>query len=57
MLSWIAEYWPTLLICAFLAAVVFLCIRSLLRNKKQGKGSCGCGCSDCAMSGCCHQKK
>ncbi len=44
----------TVLICAALALVVFLIIRSLVRNKKQGRSSCGCGCSTCPMSGQCH---
>jgi len=54
MLNWIAENLATILICAFLILIVFLIIRYLLRQKKAGKSSCGCGCANCAMHGQCH---
>ena len=40
---------PTVLICAGLVAIVALVIAYLIKNKKAGKSSCGCGCSGCAM--------
>lgn len=54
MLNWIAENLATILICAILILIVFLIIRYLLRQKKAGKSSCGCGCVNCAMHGQCH---
>lgn len=54
MLNWIAENLATILICAILILIVFLIIRYLLRQKKAGKSSCGCGCASCAMHGQCH---
>lgn len=54
MLNWIAENLATILICAILILIVFLIIRYLLRQKKAGKSSCGCGCSNCTMHGQCH---
>ena len=54
MLNWIAENLATILICAILILIVFLIIRYLLRQKKAGKSSCGCGCAICAMHGQCH---
>ena len=53
MLNWIAENLATILICAILILIVFLIIRYLLRQKKAGKSSCGCGCANCAMHGQC----
>ena len=32
-----------------------LIVRSLIRQKKQGKSSCGAGCAHCAMHGQCHK--
>ena len=32
-----------------LIAVVALAILRVIRNKKQGKSSCGCDCAHCAM--------
>ncbi|HEZ7987418.1 MAG TPA: FeoB-associated Cys-rich membrane protein [Ruminococcus sp.] len=46
----------TIVIFAAVALVVALVIRSMIRNKKSGRSSCGCGCSTCAMNGQCHSK-
>lgn len=57
MLSWLAQNLATIIIGAVLIAVVAAIIVSMVRNKKKGKSSCGCGCADCPMSGSCHPKK
>ena len=57
MLTWISENIATILICAALIAIVAAIIGSMLRNKKQGKSSCGCGCAGCPMNGSCHSEK
>ena len=48
--------WPTLIV-AVIVAVIFLSIvvRGII-NRKNGKGSCSCGCSGCAMKDACHKK-
>ena len=45
MLQWISTNLSTILICIVLLAIVILIIRSLIRQKKQGKSSCGAGCT------------
>lgn len=45
----------TVIVCLLLAAAVALIIRHLVRNKKAGRTSCGCGCANCALSDKCHQ--
>ena len=57
MLQWIGANIGTILICLVLIVVVFFIVRSLLRQKKQGKFSCGCNCAHCAMPGSCHSQK
>ena len=57
MFAWLAKNAVTVIICAVLIAVVAAIIYSMIRNKKKGKSSCGCGCADCPMSGSCHPKK
>lgn len=57
MLAWISENIATIIVCAVLIAIVALIIVRLIRNKKQGKTSCGCGCSNCPSAGICHQSK
>ena len=54
MLQWISAHIGTVLICLALAAIVILILRSLIRQKKQGKSTCGAGCAHCANVGCCH---
>lgn len=44
----------TIVIFAIVALVLGLIIRSMIKNKKAGRSSCGCGCSTCAMNGQCH---
>ncbi len=57
MFKWIAENISTILVFAVLLLIAVLIIRSLVRNKRQGKSSCGCNCAHCAMAGQCHGKK
>lgn len=54
MLQWFSDNLGTILISLGLLAVVALIIRSQIRQKKQGKSSCGCNCAHCAMAGSCH---
>ena len=56
MLQWFSDNLGTILISLGLLAVVALIIRSQIRQKKQGKSSCGCNCAHCAMSGSCHKE-
>ena len=54
MVEWLKTNLATIIICALLVIVVISIIRNLINNKKYGKTSCGCGCSNCPMSGNCH---
>ena len=58
MLSWLAGNLVNILVIALIVLVVALAIRSLVRDKKAGKSSCGgnggsigvCGCGSCRVS-------
>ncbi len=54
MIEFITNNLATIAISILLLGVVVAIIVRLVKNKKQGKSSCGCGCSNCAMSGICH---
>ncbi|MBQ9412153.1 MAG: FeoB-associated Cys-rich membrane protein [Oscillospiraceae bacterium] len=56
MIVWLSDNLATVIVCLLVAGVLFLAVRSMLRKKKQGKSSCGCGCSTCPRSGSCHTK-
>ena len=54
--TWILENIATLVIGGLLIAAVAAIIIHMVRNRKKGKSSCGCGCSNCPMSDSCHPK-
>lgn len=57
MLTWLGENLATILTSILLIVIVVLVVRSMIKAKKEGKSSCGCGCSNCPMGGSCHSKK
>lgn len=57
MFAWVIENLATIIIAAVLLAVVILIVAYLVRKKRRGETSCGCGCSDCAMSDSCSKKR
>ena len=56
MSAWIAENLATILLCAALLALAAAVIAGMVKNRKKGKSSCGCGCANCPMSGSCHRQ-
>lgn len=54
MIAWIMGNLGTIIISAVLAVVVAAVVVGMVRNKRKGKSSCGCGCAGCAMNGSCH---
>lgn len=56
MFTWIMENLATLIVSGILIAAVTAVIVSMVRGRKKGKSSCGCGCADCALHTSCHQK-
>ena len=57
MLAFISDNIATIIICAVLIAAVAAIIVGMVKNRKKGKSSCGCGCADCPMGGTCHFNK
>ena len=56
MFAWLAENYITVTAAAAVAAIIAGAVVSLVRNKRKGRSSCGCGCANCPMSGACHKK-
>ena len=54
MLTWLSANLSTLLISLVLFAVVISIVRYLIRQKKQGKHTCGCSGGWAGCSGGCH---
>ena len=57
MFVWIMENMATIVVSAVLLAIVAAVIAVMVRDRKKGKSSCGCGCAGCAMNGACHPPK
>ena len=57
MITWIMENMATIIISAVLLLVVGAVIAGMVRGKRKGKSSCGCGCAGCAMNDACHPGK
>ena len=55
-MDFITQNMGTIAVLLVLALVVALIINKMRRDKKAGKGGCGCGCSGCAMKDCCPSK-
>ena len=43
------------IIILVLAAIVSMIVIKMVKDKKAGKSSCGCGCASCALNGKCHK--
>ena len=56
MLEFLSAQWGTILAALVLLGLVCAVIVTMIRNRKKGKSTCGCGCSSCAMDGACHKK-
>lgn len=57
MFAWIFENLATILLSLALVLLVCAIIWKLVRDRRKGKRSCGCGCQNCAMSGTCHMSQ
>lgn len=55
-MDWIRQNLGTIVVSVVLAIVVALVILKMLRDRKNGKSSCSCGCGGCAMKDTCHKK-
>ncbi len=47
----------TVLVVLILLIIVALAVRSIVKDKKAGKSTCGNNCCKCPMSGQCHNHK
>ena len=56
LLEWFFQNIGTFAVLAIVAVFVGIAVFSMLKDKKQGKCSCGSSCSACPMSGKCGQR-
>lgn len=53
-MSWIISNIGTIIVALVIIGIVAAVIIGMRKDKREGKSSCGCGCSNCAMKGQCH---
>ena len=54
MIAWIMSNAGTILVSLLLLGGVFSIVQIMIKDKKQGKSTCGGNCANCKMcSGCC----
>lgn len=56
MLLWLQQNIGTIIVCIILIAIIGLIVAKIIKDKRKGKSSCGCGCANCAMRGQCHKQ-
>jgi hypothetical protein len=56
MLNWLSANIGTLIALLVLSGIIFAAVFVIVRNKRRGRSSCGCGCANCPMHGACHKK-
>lgn len=54
MIAFITAHIADIAITSLLLVILTLVIRTLIRDKKAGRSSCGGNCTGCSMGGCCH---
>ncbi len=47
MLHFLQANWVTIVVLIVLALIVFLAVRKIVKDKKEGIGACGHKCADC----------
>ncbi|MCR5356906.1 MAG: FeoB-associated Cys-rich membrane protein [Lachnospiraceae bacterium] len=55
MIVWLAENLGTIIITIVLIALVAVIIRTMIRDKKMGRSTCGGSCASCKMCTACRQ--
>ena len=56
-MQWLVNNLGSIVVVMALIAIVAAIIVHMIKQKRSGKGGCGCGCEGCANSGFCHPRK
>ena len=56
MMTALAGNLGTILVLVILVVIIGSVVYTLIRKKREGKTSCGCGCSSCPSAGICHRR-
>ncbi len=56
MMAFLAQNAGTIIVLIILIAVLFAIIIKFIRDKKNGKDLCACGCAGCPSKNMCHKE-
>lgn len=54
---WLSQNIGTIIVCLLLVGIISAITVSLVKKKRRGDSSCGCGCSGCPMSDSCNKER
>ena len=54
MLAWLQQNAGTIVVGLLVATLIVALVWKMIRDKRHGKSSCGCGCEGCALRDKCH---
>lgn len=54
MTTFIAQHGGEMVVCLVLLLIVGAIIVRMVRDRRAGKGGCGCNCGGCPNAGACH---
>ncbi|MBQ2557871.1 MAG: FeoB-associated Cys-rich membrane protein [Lachnospiraceae bacterium] len=57
MITWLTENIGTIIVLVIVLACAGFAAWKIVRDRRNGKSSCGCGCANCAMHEMCHKVK
>ena len=57
MILWITSNIGTVVAAFIIVAIIAAALVKIIKDKKKGRSSCGCGCSHCPMAGSCHKSQ
>ncbi|WP_295090385.1 FeoB-associated Cys-rich membrane protein [uncultured Ruminococcus sp.] len=55
-MAWLSGNIGTILVGLLVCGLVVLAVGKLVRDRRRGKSSCGCSCSQCPNSGICRRE-
>ena len=57
VIDWLVANGGSVAVGVVVLAVIAAIVAGMIKNRKKGKSSCGCGCASCALAGQCHASK
>lgn len=57
MIDFLIDNLGTVIVGLIVLAAIILIVAKMIKDKKHGKSSCGCGCEHCANAPYCHGNK